>query len=100
MPGSSNTTEDFLDDLIERIAARVVERLPSPPPAAPPVAAPSDYLTTKQAAKALALSVSTLEGWRPRGTGPAWVRIGTAIRYSRADLNAWVAAHSEKRTSR
>jgi excisionase family DNA binding protein len=95
MPTSS--AEDFLEDLIERIAAKVAERFPAPPsPAAlPPQQA--DYLTTKQAAKLLALSVGTLEGWRSRGDGPAFVKIGTAIRYSRADLDAWLAKHARRK---
>ena len=88
--------EALLEDLIERIAARVAERIPQPPPVALPSPPQAEYLTTKSAAKALALSTGTLEGWRSRGEGPAWVKIGTAIRYSRANLDSSVAAHARK----
>lgn len=92
MPG----TEDFLDELIERIAARVAEKIPQPPPpTAPPPQA--EFLTTKQAAKLLALSVGTLEGWRSARKGPATIKVGTAIRYSRADLDAWLAKHRKSK---
>lgn len=97
--GTSTVVEDFLDDLIDRIAARVAERLPAPSATPAPTAASApEYLTTKQAAKALALSTSTLEGWRPRGEGPPWVRIGTAVRYPREGLSEWIATHAKRRT--
>ena len=93
MPGSA---EDFIEYLVEQIAARVAEKIPAPPPAAP---APqqAEYLTTKQTAKLLAVGQSTLELWRARGDGPAFVKIGTAIRYSRADLDAWIASHARRK---
>jgi predicted DNA-binding transcriptional regulator AlpA len=35
----------------------------------------------------------TLETWRTRGRGPAWLRIGTrSVRYDRADIEAWQAS--------
>ena len=74
--------DDFLDDLLEllaeRVAERVIERLPPPPaPATPPQSA--EYLSTAQLAKLLGLSAGTLEGWRARGKGPPWVKIGTVV---------------------
>jgi predicted DNA-binding transcriptional regulator AlpA len=93
------STEDFWEDLIERIAARVAERLPQPPPAPVPPSQ-AEYLTTKQAAKALALGASTLELWRSKkGKGPEYVKLpgaGGAVRYSVAALDAWLAAHARK----
>lgn len=47
-------------------------------------------LTEEQAAELLALSVRTLQAWRPRGAGPRFVRAGRAIRYRKADLAAWI----------
>lgn len=53
-------------------------------------------LTTNEAADALALSRRTLETYRLRGTGPAFVRIGKsprgAVRYREADLIEWTEA--------
>lgn len=47
-------------------------------------------LTEVQAADLLRLSVRTLQAWRTRAFGPAFVRAGRAIRYRRRDLHTWV----------
>jgi excisionase family DNA binding protein len=102
----ASSAEDFLEDLIERIAARVVARMPQPLPQ-PVQAAPAEYLTTKDAAKMLGVGCSTLEVWRANGKGPPAVKIsdspGGAVRYSRADLDSYIAerrARGEKRERR
>jgi len=92
-------TEELLDSIAAAIAQRVIayleQRAPqAPPPSTLPQAA--EFLTTRQAAKLFALSVGTLEGWRSSGKGPATIKIGTAIRYSRVDLDAWLAKHRKK----
>jgi hypothetical protein len=53
----------------------------------------NDYdalLTEVQAADLLRLSVRTLQAWRTRAFGPAFVRAGRAVRYRRRDLIAWI----------
>lgn len=52
-------------------------------------------LTERGAAALLAISVRTLQAWRSKGTGPAYVRVGRVIRYRRGDLLKWI----EKNTS-
>jgi excisionase family DNA binding protein len=52
-----------------------------------------DYLDPKEAADYLRSSTSTLAKLRHRLKGPAYTHIGTAIRYRRADLDAWMTAH-------
>lgn len=48
--------------------------------------------TDIEVADYLGVSVSTVRRWRlTGGGGPRWVRIGTSIRYPRADLEAYVA---------
>jgi hypothetical protein len=47
-------------------------------------------LTEKAAADRLGISAGTLRNWRANGKGPAFVRIGAAIRYEVADLDAFV----------
>jgi len=47
-----------------------------------------------QAAHLLNLSVRTLQAWRLRGIGPAFVRAGRAIRYRRDDIIDWIAANT------
>lgn len=49
-----------------------------------------EMLDTPSAARALGLSPSTLNKWRTAGSGPAFVRMGAAIRYRRADLAAFI----------
>lgn len=46
---------------------------------------------TKIAAKHLGLSHRTLEQWRWKGVGPAFIQVGRQIRYHHADLNAFLA---------
>jgi excisionase family DNA binding protein len=53
---------------------------------------PSDYLTVAEAAEYLRLSRSTLNGWRSKGIGPSYVKLGAAVRYVRADLDRWAEA--------
>lgn len=51
-------------------------------------------LAEAQAARLLNLSGRTLQAWRMKGIGPAFVRTGRAIRYRREDLLAWIAANT------
>jgi excisionase family DNA binding protein len=52
----------------------------------------SNALTETQAAEHLGLSIATLRAWRHRGKGPRFVRFGRAVRYLRADLDAFIRA--------
>lgn len=57
----------------------------------------NDYdalLTEVQTADLLRLSVRTLQAWRTKSFGPAFVRAGRAIRYRRRDLFAWLDANT------
>jgi DNA-binding transcriptional MerR regulator len=54
------------------------------------------------AAELLGLSSRTLQAWRTKGIGPAFVRAGRAVRYRRRDLIAWMDANtvvSNKKTT-
>lgn len=54
-------------------------------------AAPRPFLTPKELASALAISVTTLDRLRNRGDGPPFVKIGNKrIRYSIVGLDDWV----------
>lgn len=50
--------------------------------------------TQDDAAALLGLSVRTLEGWRYKGQGPAYVKIGGRVRYRHQDLDAWLDAQT------
>lgn len=41
------------------------------------------------------LSAGTLRNWRSKGQGPAFVRIGKAVLYARADLESWEASRRQ-----
>jgi excisionase family DNA binding protein len=57
-------------------------------------------LRTADAARYLNFSESTLEKLRVYGGGPTFIRLGArAVRYRRADLDAWLAAGARRSTS-
>jgi hypothetical protein len=58
---------------------------------------PSQLLLETEAAPLLRVEVATLRRWRWAGRGPAFCKIGSAVRYARGDLDAFIAA--AKRTS-
>lgn len=47
-------------------------------------------LTETQAARILRVSPRTLQGWRHRGGGPPYVKLGAAVRYRRDDLRRYI----------
>jgi predicted DNA-binding transcriptional regulator AlpA len=62
------------------------------------ISSSSDALVTEeQAAELLALSVRTLQAWRLRGAGPAFVRAGAAVRYQRKAIAEWIANNTVSR---
>lgn len=50
-------------------------------------------LTPEEAAQELRLPVRQLQQWRYRGLGPAYIKVGRAVRYPRTDLDAWLTAN-------
>ena len=54
---------------------------------------PNQPMDSYEAAAFLGLkSVGTLANWRGQNRGPAYIRIGSNIRYLRSDLEAWITA--------
>ncbi|MFW9156463.1 helix-turn-helix transcriptional regulator [Corynebacterium striatum] len=47
-------------------------------------------MRTPEAAEFLQISPRTLEGWRRRGEGPKYSRLGTVVVYTIDDLQAFV----------
>lgn len=57
-------------------------------------------MTQDQAAAYLAVAPRTLEHWRLKGGGPKFVRMsGRAIRYRKADIDAWIEGRCVASTS-
>jgi hypothetical protein len=49
-----------------------------------------ELLTERQAAALLKVSVKSLQGWRSRGGGPPFLKLGRCVRYSVAELDAFL----------
>lgn len=47
-------------------------------------------LNEKEVAALLQMKVSTLRAWRLRGKGPAFLKLGAAVRYRREDVEAFM----------
>ena len=55
----------------------------------------SGLLTTQQAAEFLGVTPGTLEVWRcTRRYRLPWVKIGSKVRYRKADLDAWLESRT------
>lgn len=53
------------------------------------------FLTPAQVADEYGIPVGTLADWRLKRTGPAYSRLGSKrVRYTRASLEAWIAANT------
>jgi hypothetical protein len=50
----------------------------------------NEPLTEADAAARLGLKVATLRAWRHHGKGPAFVRLGRAIRYLASDIDEFL----------
>ncbi|WP_411699172.1 helix-turn-helix transcriptional regulator [Conyzicola sp.] len=48
-----------------------------------------EFLTEKEAAVLLGLSAHTMRNWRGAGVGPAYLKLGSAVRYARATVTSW-----------
>ena len=59
----------------------------------------NQLLDEKQAAALLKLSVKCLQGWRVRGGGPPFVKLGRAVRYEVPALEAFVQEAVRRSTS-
>ena len=53
----------------------------------------------KEAASYIRLSKPTLERLRLTGDGPPYAKLGKAVRYRRADLDAWLESRLIRSTS-
>jgi excisionase family DNA binding protein len=51
------------------------------------------------AAAQLGVKPGTLAKWRVSGGGPPFLKIGSRVRYSRAELEQWLDQHRRRSTS-
>ena len=51
------------------------------------------YMTPRQVAQVTGMALPTLAKWRCLGGGPPFTKMGAAVRYAVADVEAWLAAN-------
>jgi len=56
-------------------------------------------MTVQQAAQYLGLAVSTLNKWRCHGGGPAFLKMGRAVRYKMESLDNYIDSSERQSTS-
>lgn len=64
-----------------------------------PIEPPSRLLREREAAEILTLKVTTLRRWRWSGRGPRYLKLGGAVRYQLADIEAFKEASQRASTS-
>ena len=57
---------------------------------------PIQLLTEREAAELLCVSFRTLQVWRSKGKGPAYIKLGRTVRYDPADLRRWIDQSREE----
>ena len=62
------------------------------------ICANSQPLTESDAATRLGLKVATLRAWRHQGRGPAYVRLGRAVRYLPVDIEEYLSSNRHSPT--
>ena len=58
-----------------------------------------NLMDTVQLAELLRNKVNTVEGWRLKGVGPRFIRVGRLIRYRLEDVETWLDAQTCSSTS-
>jgi predicted DNA-binding transcriptional regulator AlpA len=54
----------------------------------------NEFMDDKALARKLGLVPETLQLWRRKGTGPAFLKLGRAVRYRVRDIEAWLEAQT------
>ncbi|ATE58377.1 MULTISPECIES: helix-turn-helix domain-containing protein [Actinosynnema] len=52
--------------------------------------------TAAEVSAYLRTPLETLKYWRARRRGPAWVKVGAAVRYRREDVEQYLAANTQQ----
>ena len=60
---------------------------------------PTNILNTAEAAQYVGLGKPTMERFRVSGGGPQYCKLGGAVRYRQADLDAWLESRVTRSTS-
>ena len=52
-----------------------------------------EFLTSKELAVLLHISIATLKNWRKQGRGCPYIKVGRKILYELSDVKQWLKAH-------
>lgn len=52
-----------------------------------------------EAAQFIRVSIRTLQSWRVSGRGPAFIKVGRAVRYDRGTLTQWLISQTRASTA-
>jgi hypothetical protein len=79
----STNVDALIATLAEAIANRVLARLTAAQDNKPitPSRGKPDFISEAELARRSAISARTLQGWRAKGRGPRWVRLGRRVLY-------------------
>ncbi len=56
-----------------------------------------EWVSAEQLAQEFGVPLRSVYGWNAKGTGPRRIRVGRHVRYSRDDVEAWIAAQYANR---
>lgn len=59
----------------------------------------TNLLDTSDLAALLTNKSNTIEGWRIKGVGPRYIKVGRLVRYRIEDVEAWLESQSRTSTS-
>lgn len=57
------------------------------------------FISERDAADYLGVSVKTVQAWRAKGDGPKFAKFGRAVRYQLNELTRWAEAQQRRSTS-
>jgi len=55
---------------------------------------PAEFLTDRETADLLRVTIRTMMRWRRDGNGPPYTRAGRRLLYSRREIDAWAAGRT------
>ena len=62
------------------------------------IASPPPLIDTDDLAKYLGNEVNTCEGWRLKGIGPRYIKVGRLVRYRTEDVDLWLESQTRNST--
>jgi predicted DNA-binding transcriptional regulator AlpA len=71
----------------EEIRAALDELKPARPASAP---AADEYVDEREFHRRIDVAVKTIQDWRAKNTGPAWIKMGRNVRYPMSGVRAWL----------